>query len=148
MKNFLENCKKVLKERKMSMRKLAIAIGLAPQTLQKWLNEEGNDPGLERFIQICQILEVSSFELLAIQPPPTSPKGRGYSHLESLLLLSCFQMVSVVTITTRANGDDRGLLRLRRHTSQSLNCKQLSLRAVSTGRGAQERIRGSSSSSH
>lgn len=66
MKNFRENCKKVLKERKMSMRKLAIAMGVAPQTLWKWLNEEGNDPSLERFIQICQILEVSSSELLAI----------------------------------------------------------------------------------
>lgn len=66
MKNFRENCKKILKERKMSMRKLAIAMGVAPQTLWKWLNEEGNDPSLERFIQICQILEVSSSELLAI----------------------------------------------------------------------------------
>lgn len=66
MKNFRENTKKILKERGLSQRKLALKMGVAPQTLWKWLNEEGNDPSLERFIQICQILEVSSTELLAI----------------------------------------------------------------------------------
>lgn len=65
MKNFQENCKKILKERGLSQRKLAIKMGVAPQSVWIWLNTN-SAPSLERFIQICQILEVSSSELLAI----------------------------------------------------------------------------------
>lgn len=66
MEIFHENLKNTLRLREMSQRKLALKIGVAPQTVWEWLNEGA--PSLERFRQICEILDVSADTLLGLNP--------------------------------------------------------------------------------
>lgn len=66
MENFHKNLKKELSLRQMSQRKLALKLGVAPQTVWEWLNV--GMPSLERFRQICEILDVSADTLLGLNP--------------------------------------------------------------------------------
>lgn len=61
---FHQRLKETLQEKKVSQRKLAKMIGVAPQSVWEWLNE--SYPSLERFRQICEILNVDANFLLGL----------------------------------------------------------------------------------
>lgn len=62
MKFFQENLKETLKQKKVSQRKLAEKMGVSQMTVWEWLHRGA--PSLERFCQICEVLDVEPNFLL------------------------------------------------------------------------------------
>lgn len=57
-----ENLQRKMQEKKVSQGELGRIIGVSQQTIFKWLH--GTDPSLERFCQICEVLDVEPNFLL------------------------------------------------------------------------------------
>ena len=68
---FYENLEKILKQKNLTLNKLAKGTGLAQSPTSRWKN--GTIPNGETIIKICKYLEISSDYLLDLNPeaPPT-----------------------------------------------------------------------------
>lgn len=64
---FIENLEKKLKEKNISMNKLAEMLEISQAGVSKW--KHGAVPGIDKLVKICEILEVSADELLDLSPP-------------------------------------------------------------------------------
>ena len=64
MKIFHERLKETMKEKKVSQHKLAELLGVSQQSVWEWVNESW--PSMERFLQICETLNVRPNFLLGI----------------------------------------------------------------------------------
>lgn len=67
---FYENLEKILKQKNLTLNKLAKGTGLAQSPTSRWKN--GTIPNGETIIKICKYLEISSDYLLDLNPeaPP------------------------------------------------------------------------------
>ena len=67
---FYENLEKILKQKNLTLNKLAKGTGIAQSPTSRWKN--GTIPNGETIIKICKFLEVSSDYLLDLNPeaPP------------------------------------------------------------------------------
>lgn len=64
MEIFHQRLKETMREKKVSQTKLAKIIGVSQQSVWEWLNE--SYPSLERFRQICEVLNVDANFLLGL----------------------------------------------------------------------------------
>lgn len=64
---FIENLEKVLREKGISMNKLAEMLDISQAGVSRW--KHGAVPGIDKLIKICEILEVSADELLDLKLP-------------------------------------------------------------------------------
>lgn len=76
MDNFHKRLKTALKERGLSQNALAKILGVKQASVWEWLNI--SFPSLERFQQICIILNVSADKLLGL--PQEQGKGNTYNN--------------------------------------------------------------------
>lgn len=74
MEIFHERVKKALKNKKMSVAALARKCNVTYNAAWEWCNDGA--PSLERFKQICLILEADPAELLGINPNKSSGGGK------------------------------------------------------------------------
>lgn len=69
---FIDILEKELKERKISLNKLAKLAGVSQTATSRW--KHGGYPSIEALIKICEYLGVSADYLLELEPPPTISK--------------------------------------------------------------------------
>ena len=75
MDNFHKNLKNALKERGLSQNALAKLLNVKQSSVWEWLNV--GYPSLERFKQICIILNVSADKILSL---PEQKQGNTYNN--------------------------------------------------------------------
>lgn len=69
---FYENLEKILKEKNLTLNKLAKGTGIAQSPTSRWKN--GTIPNGETIIKICKYLNVSADYLLDLGETPPPPK--------------------------------------------------------------------------
>lgn len=68
---FIDMLEKTLKEKNITMNKLAKGTGIPQGSTIRW--KKGSSPGIDKLIKICQYLHVSADYLLELEPPDPPP---------------------------------------------------------------------------
>lgn len=75
IKLFNDNLEKALKKKGINKKELAEILEISSPSVTAW-KTKGTYPTIEKFIKICQVLEVSADELLDLSPPGTPPQEK------------------------------------------------------------------------
>lgn len=69
---FIDNLEKTLKEKNLTLNKLAKGIGIAQSPTSRW--KKGTLPSVDALMKICKYLDVSADYLLDLEPEAPPPK--------------------------------------------------------------------------